>query len=257
MQDIKLSVIIITYNEERNISRCLESVKALADEIIVVDSFSTDRTEELCKAYGVKFIQNAFIGHVEQKNFALSRASFDYILSLDADEALSPELIESIKAVKNKWEKDAYSMNRLTNYCGTWIRHGSWYPDRKYRLFRKGKGIWKGENPHDALIPDSSSSLAFLRGDILHYSYYSTEGHIKQVNKFTTVGAQSAFRSGKRANTLMLLYKPVFKFLRDYIFKLGFLDGYSGFIIAVISSHATFLKYVKLMELQKNAKAGG
>ncbi len=253
MQSIKLSVVIITFNEERNIERCLSSLKDIADEMVVVDSYSTDRTEEICRDYGVKFIKNKFQGHIEQKNFALQHASFRHVLSIDADEALSPELLQSIAALKKNWKFNAYAVNRLTNYCGKWIRHGSWYPDRKVRLFVNGTGKWGGENPHDQFLPDVPSSTGKLKGDLLHYSYYSIEGHIDQVNKFTTVGALSALRAGRRANRLMLLYKPFYKFIRDYFFMFGFLDGYSGFIIARISSHATFLKYAKLMELQKNS----
>ncbi len=252
MSKIQLSVTVITFNEERNIARCLDSVKDVADELVIVDSFSTDRTEEICKSYNVRFIKNAFTGHIEQKNFALDQVSFGHVLSLDADEALSPELLQSIRALKENWKEDAYRVNRLTNYCGKWIRHGSWYPDRKVRIFVKGKGKWAGENPHDAYVPDADSITAKLSGDILHYSYYSTEGHVAQVNKFTSVGAQSAFNAGHKANIAMLVYKPLYKFIRDYIFKLGFLDGYAGFIIAKISAHATFLKYVKLIELQRN-----
>ncbi|TAH40325.1 MAG: glycosyltransferase family 2 protein [Bacteroidetes bacterium] len=251
MSKIKLSITIITFNEERNIARCLDSVKDIADEIVVVDSFSSDRTEEICKRYNVRFIRNAFVGHIEQKNFALDQVSFKHVLSLDADEALSPELLRSIEVLKENWNDEAYSISRLTNYCGKWVRHGSWYPDRKVRLFIKGKGKWAGENPHDAYIPDENSIIRKLKGDLLHYSYYSTEGHIAQVNKFTSVGAQSAFKAGQKANSFMLLYKPFYKFIRDYFFKLGFMDGYAGFVIARISAHATFLKYVKLIELQK------
>jgi glycosyltransferase involved in cell wall biosynthesis len=257
MSTIKLSVVIITYNEEKNIARCLESVKNIADEILVIDSFSTDATEQICKSFAVRFISNEFKGHVEQKNFALENTSFEHVLSLDADEALSPELFESIQGLKNDWKCDAYEMNRMTNYCGTWIRHGSWYPDRKFRLIVKGKGKWAGENPHDAYVPDAGASLGRIKGDLLHFSYYNTEGHIAQVNKFTTIGSLSAFKAGRRANILMLLYKPFYKFVRDYFLKLGFLDGYAGFIIARISAHATFLKYVKMIELQKKQKTLG
>jgi len=252
MQNIKLSVVIITYNEERNIDRCLSSLKDVADEIVVVDSFSTDMTETICRRYGVKFMKNRFEGHIEQKNFALKHASFRHILSVDADEAISPELARSIADLKKNWSRDAYAVNRLTNYCGKWIRHGSWYPDRKIRLFVNGTGKWGGENPHDQYMPGDQASTGKLNGDLLHYSYYSIEGHIDQVNKFTTVGALSALKAGRRANRFMLIYKPCFKFIRDYFFKLGFLDGYAGFIIARISTHATFLKYAKLLELQKN-----
>lgn len=253
MAIIKLSVVIITFNEEINIRRCLESVRDVADEILVVDSFSKDKTEEICRSFNVRFVQNEFKGYVEQKNFALELSANDYVLSLDADEALSPELKENIIKIKSDWKANSYSMSRLTNYCGKWIRHGSWYPDRKIRLIKKGTGKWGGENPHDAFIPENRSFISVLKGDILHYSYYSIEGHIAQANKFSTIGAQSAFDKGRKSNIAMLIYKPFYKFVRDYIFKLGFLDGYSGFLIARISAHATFLKYAKLIGLQKKS----
>lgn len=142
---IKLSAVIITYNEEDNIERCLESLEKTADEILVVDSFSSDRTAEICKSKGVEFIQHSFEGHIEQKNYALSRASNDYVLSLDADEALSDKLIQSIRAAKQNWSTNGYSVNRLTNYCGKWIRHCGWYPDKKIRLWDKRKGTWGGD----------------------------------------------------------------------------------------------------------------
>ena len=139
---IKLSSVIITFNEERNIGRCIESLAGIADEIVVVDSGSTDDTEAICRSFGVKFIEHTFEGYGEQKNFAVSHCSFEYILSLDADEALSIELKESISALKNKWDKDGYSFNRLTNYCGKWVHYCGWYPDSKLRLFKKNKGKW-------------------------------------------------------------------------------------------------------------------
>jgi glycosyltransferase involved in cell wall biosynthesis len=250
----KLSVVIITFNEEKNIERCIRSVAGLADEVVVVDSFSMDGTETICRKLGAQFVQHPFVGHIEQKNFAGTHATFDCILSLDADEALSEKLKASIMNVKQDWKHTSYSMNRLTNYCGRWIRHGGWYPDRKIRLFEKGKGIWGGQNPHDKFLPADPDDTGFLEGDLLHYSYYSIEGHITQVNKFTDIGAMSAFQSGKKANLFKILFKPVFKFFRDYILLLGFLDGYYGLIISRISAHATFLKYVKLRELCKKQK---
>ncbi len=248
---IKLSVVIITFNEEKNIERCIRSVEGVADEVVVVDSFSTDATEAICKKLGTRFIQHVFKGHIEQKNFAVTQTSTDYILSMDADEALSEKLKASILAVKQNPQHSAYSMNRLTNYCGQWIKHGGWYPDRKTRLFKKGTGNWGGKNPHDKFLPADANDTGFLQGDLLHYSYYSIEGHLDQVNKFTAIGAKSAFDSGTRSSVLKLVVKPAFKFIRDYFFLLGFLDGYYGFVICRISAHATFLKYVKLREFWK------
>ncbi len=249
---IQLSVVIITYNEERSIARCLESVKEIADEIIVVDSYSTDKTIEICNFHGAKVFKHKFEGHIQQKNYALEKTSYFYTLSLDADEVLSDELQKSIVLVKSDWKYDGYEMNRLTNYCGAWIRHGSWYPDRKIRLFDKRKGKWTGVNPHDRyVLNESNASVGYLRGDILHYSYYSISDHIKQVDYFTEISAYVLFEKRKKASLLRLLISPTFRFIRDYILKCGFLDGYYGYIVCMISSHAVFLKYAKLRELWK------
>jgi glycosyltransferase involved in cell wall biosynthesis len=251
---IKLSVAIITFNEERNIGRCLESIKNIADEIVIVDSGSTDRTKEICLRHGATFFYNKFEGHIEQKNFAAEKCSHDYILSIDADEALSPELKNSILELKGNWIKDGYFFNRMTSYCGKWIRHCGWYPDRKLRLFIKGKGMWSGLNPHDRFITQNPESTSLLKGDLLHYSYYSIEEHLAQVNKFTTIAAKSAYENGSRSTILTILISPGIRFIRDYIFHLGILDGYYGLVICCISSHATFIKYVKMFELQKKNK---
>ncbi len=250
---IKLSVVIITFNEEKNIGRCLDAIRDIADDIVVVDSFSTDRTEEIVRAKGARFIQHAFEGHIEQKNFAITQAAYPHILSLDADEAPDETLRRSILAVKANWEKDGYTMNRLTNYCGHWVKHCGWYPDRKLRLWDSRKGRWTGINPHDRYELEEGSATGQLKGDLLHYSYYSIHDHIRQVNYFTEIAARAHFEKGKRSNLLKILCNPVIKFFRDYLFRLGILDGYYGLIICLISSHATFLKYVKLKQLQDNS----
>ena len=251
---IKLSALIITFNEERNIDRCLKSLAGISDEIIVVDSGSTDRTEEICRKYNASFIMHPFKGHIEQKNFAVSQSTSEYILSLDADEELSPELRESILSIKKSGEMDGYSFNRLTNYCGQWIRHSGWYPDKKLRLFKKSKGHWGGINPHDKYQLDDHNSSGFLKGDLLHFSYYSIGEHLDQVNRFTEISARMANESGVRSSLLKIIMKPLARFIRDYFFHLGFLDGYYGFVICKISAHASFIKYVKLYELQKVKK---
>jgi glycosyltransferase involved in cell wall biosynthesis len=249
---IQLSIVIIAYNEERNIARCLDSVKGIADEIIVVDSYSTDKTVEICKSYGAKVIQHKFEGHIQQKNYALDKTSYDFVLSLDADEVLSNELRKSIVAIKSDWQDAGYEMNRLTNYCGAWIRHCGWYPDKKIRLFDKRKGKWTGINPHDRYtLNESNASVGYLHGDILHYSYYSISGHIKQVDYFTEISARVLFEQKRKASLARLIVSPVFRFFRDYILKCGFLDGYYGFVVCMVSSHAVFLKYAKLREFWK------
>src|ERR1051326_6696940 len=191
---IQLSVVIITFNEEKNIGRCLDSVKDVADDIVVVDSFSSDKTKEICKAKDARFIQHKFEGHIEQKNFAVTQAKFPHILSLDADEALSDELKKNILEAKKNWKYDGYYMNRLTNYCGQWIHHCGWYPDKKLRLFDSRKGKWGGMNPHDKYeMKSGDHATGFLKGDILHYSYYSVEEHYKQVEKFSAIAARSLY----------------------------------------------------------------
>ncbi|WP_266203983.1 glycosyltransferase family 2 protein [Pontibacter kalidii] len=243
---VKLSVVVITFNEERNIARCLESVKNVADEIVVVDSFSTDRTREISLRYGAKFMEHPFEGHIEQKNYALTQASYPHVLSLDADEALTSELEQAVLAAKNNWQADAYGMNRLTNYCGKWIHHSGWYPDTKVRLFDRSKAVWGGENPHDKIILSKGATLQHLRGDLLHYSYYSVSQHLGQINKFTDASSKAMARDGKTVSLPMVILKPLFRFFRAYVLKRGFLDGPEGFIISVSSAVSVYYKYVKL-----------
>ena len=249
---IKLSVVIITFNEEKNIERCLIAIKDIADEILVVDSFSTDKTEQLCNTFNVRFIKNRFDGHIQQKNFAAQKATYNHVLSLDADEVLSEELKKNILDIKNNFDADGYFFNRLNNYCGQWIKHSGWYPDQKLRLWDRRKGKWGGENPHDKYEMQQDSSTQFIKGDLLHYSYNSINEHINQYNYFTSIGSRKAFSQNKKSNIFIAIYKTIWKFIRDYFFKVGFLDGYYGFIICSLSAHATFVKYIKLKELYKN-----
>lgn len=249
----KLSVIIITFNEERNIRRCIESVKDLADEMIVVDSMSTDSTEKICNTLGVRFISQKWLGYSEQKNFANSLASNDWVFSIDADEAVSEELAASIAGFKRSdcTDRDVFSMNRLTNYCGHWIRHCGWYPDRKIRIWNRNVGRWKGEI-HETIEFAQTVEEHRLNGNLNHYSYNSIEGHIRQADKFTTLTAEDAFEKGKRCDSIWKLrIKTFWKFFHDYVFKLGFLDGYYGYVVCKISAFATFMKYSKLHEKTK------
>ena len=245
----KLSAVIITYNEERNIKRCLDSLTSVADEIVVVDSYSTDKTKEICMQYPVRFIEHEFEGYIEQKNWARLQATYDLVLSLDADEALDETLKQSILKVKENTDADGYTMNRLTNYCGTWVRHSGWYPDKKLRLWFKDKGQWTGLNPHDKFEMVEGAVIKHLKGNILHYSYYTLEDHYKQIEKFTTILADSMYKQNIKSSTLKIMYKSAFKFFRDYIIKLGFLDGKAGWLIAKNSAYATYLKYYKLKKL--------
>ena len=249
---VKISAVVITYNEERKIEDCIKSLLSVADEIIVVDSFSTDSTEEICRRYPVKFVQHVFEGYVAQKNFAMTQASFDHILSLDADERLSTELVQSILEVKENWGAyHGYSCHRFNNYCGKWIRFSGWYPDKKIRLWNKNKGRWSGNDPHDLVIIPRKH-VKRLRGDILHYAYYTVDEHIRQIYKFSDVAARAKFESGIRPIFVIhVILNPLYKFFRKYFLQLGFLDGYYGFVFCAVSASFNFFKYLKLYEYTK------
>lgn len=246
----KISAAIITFNEEKNIERCIKSLFGVVDEIIIVDSGSEDKTQEIASSLGAKVIVNSFEGHIQQKNFAITQTQNDWVISLDADEALSDELKKSILEVKGILSGSGYEFNRLTNYCGKWIKHCGWYPDKKLRLFKKDKGAWGGKNPHDKYIL-TNESPRHLKGDILHYTFYEVSEHKAQIIKFTDIASQSLFELGKKSNWVKIYGKTVAKFIRNYIIKLGFLDGITGFHICRLSAHATYLRYYKLLKLQR------
>ena len=248
MTVVKLSAVIITYNEQRNIGRCIDALRGIADEVLVLDSFSQDDTEKICRDKGARFEQHAFEGHIEQKNRALGMATHDHVLCLDADEALSDELFQSILAVKNNWQRDGYEMNRLTNYCGQWIHHSGWYPDRKLRLFDRRKGHWGGQNPHDKVMLDGPTQR--LHGDLLHYSYYTVEEHLERAQKYAHIAAKAMKARNKKGAWWRMWLSSVFKFFRNYVLKLGFLDGKVGFTICRIAALETYWKYRELGRLQ-------
>lgn len=249
----KLSVVVITHNEERNIGTCLKSVKDIADDIVVVDSFSTDNTESICRKHNVNFYQHEWEGYSTTKNYANSLAKHDWILSLDADEALSEELYNSILKLKEGKKKGAYEFNRLTNYCGKWVKHCGWYPDTKIRIFDRRTTSWQGII-HETLLFQNPAKIIHLKGDCLHYSYHSLEQHLDQTEKFSTLAAKALFKEGKKATWGKLYISPAVKFFQDYIIKLGFLDGATGFTICKISAYTTMLKYQKLKKMQSVSK---
>ena len=243
--DQGLSVVLIAFNEGHHIARCLKAAQAVADEIVVIDSGSTDDTVEVCKAYGAKVITQVWSGYSEQKNFGNKQASFDWILSLDADEVLNETLIQSI--LKWKLQPKSACFKRMTNYCGTFIKHGGWYPDVKVRLFNKQETNWEG-TIHEVLRGLSKENTFLLEGDCLHYSYYNIDQHYAQAEKFTTLQALDLFQQGKKSPWYKRIFSPIAKFVVDYFFRFGFLDGKAGFTVARISAYATHLKYKKIHE---------
>lgn len=254
-----LSLVVITFNEEKNIARCLDSIHELADEIIVVDSFSKDKTESIARSYPkVKFSQRAFEGHVEQKNHALGLAQSDWVLSLDADEALDKEGLFALRNFlkdRDSQEKSFSKMfRRQTYFFGKWIRFSGWYHYR-LRLVKRGHGLWDGENPHDYLLYKKENENFLkksktLPGKILHYSNEDLADQVSTINKFSTIVAQTRFQRGQKSNWYKLLIKPWVKFFEIYFWKLGFLDGFAGLVIATGSTYSAFLKQYKLLELE-------
>lgn len=253
MAETKISATIITFNEERNIGRCLDSVRDIADEIIVVDSFSTDRTKEIALSKGAKFFECRWEGYGRAKNHAAAQASYDYILSIDADEELSGRLKNSIAVEKAKGLEGVFEFNRLTNYCGKWIWHCGWYPDKKIRLYCKNDMEWSSDIIHEEMVFKKKREQKFLDGDLHHYSYYTIDEHWAKARKYAEMGAR---RDLHKKNNL-LFFRSVLgaavKFIKMYFFQLGFLDGKEGFTICRISAVAAFLKYShKRQLLRKN-----
>ena len=248
---IDFSIVIITYNEEKNIKRCLDSVKGLTDDIVVVDSGSTDNTKAVCDKYNVRFFVNGFVDYSSQKNYANSLAKYDYVLSLDADECLSPELAASIRKIDEFGNNVAYTFNRLNYHCGKPVRFCGWYPDKKERFWNRHTGQWSGAI-HEKFVFEKQPVFVHLKGDLLHYTYNSKEEHLKQAEKFALLNAEQDFKSGRKAFFLMPFIAYVLRFCSVYLLKLGFLDGRTGLFIAKTTAYATFLRNKELYRLWKN-----
>lgn len=247
----KISAVIITYNEEKKIGDCLQSLQGIADEIVVVDSNSTDKTAQIVKSFGGRFLRHSFEGYIEQKNFALTRAEYNFVLSLDADEILSEPLRESILKVKEKPEFDGYYMNRMTFLEGKPIKCCGWYPDTKLRLFRRDKGRFTGLNPHDEFRFTKKTEIGKLKGDLLHYSFDSWEALLKQNDKFARISAQSYFNNRRKLSPFYIWVNPLVRFFRDYFLKGGLKAGKTGLLISKANAQATFLKYKYIKEIKK------
>jgi glycosyltransferase involved in cell wall biosynthesis len=223
----------------------------VADEVIVVDSFSDDRTVEIALSLGAKVKQSTFTGYINQKNKAINAASSHYVLLLDADEFLSEELAASILKEKDNFVYKAYSMKRCNIFRNQYIRHGLWYPDRKLRLFDKRYGKCGGLNPHDEIIMDTITNVKLLEGDMYHHTFETVAAYRKRNNEVSTVVAQSIFDAGIRKSRYKIVFSPLWSFINGYFLRLGFLEGYNGLVIALLSAQQSFLKYQKLRQLQR------
>lgn len=250
----KISACIISYNEEDKIEACLQSLEGIADEIIVVDSLSTDSTRQIAKKYTHNITQQAFLGHVEQKNLAVSKAKHDWILSLDCDERLSDKLKASILAHKGALERyDAYKMARRTFYVYRWFNH-CWYPDQKIRLFNTNQAQWGGVNPHDKVVV-RGSRVGRLDGDILHYSFDSISDHLSTLDQFTEIGALEIIKKGKRVALYTPFTRGAWMFIRMYFLKRGFLDGFAGLVASTLSFVHVFVKYSKVLFMRRSPQS--
>jgi glycosyltransferase involved in cell wall biosynthesis len=238
-----ISATIITFNEERNLPRAIESLRC-CDEIVVVDSGSTDRTVEIAERYGARVLEANWRGYAGQKNYASDQARHDWVLSLDADEALSEDLEGEIWALKkNGSVYDAYTVPRLAQYLGKWILHSGWYPDRKVRLFDRRKARWVGDYVHESVISDGR--VGELQGNLLHYTCQSLSEHMRTMNGYTTLAAEELVARGRKVSYGDLLLNPPWTFFRTYVLQRGFQDGVEGLAIAYMASLYTFLKFAK------------
>jgi len=246
---IKISAVIISFNEERDIARCLESVVDIADEVLVLDSFSTDGTKAICLKHGIRFEQHAFDGYVSQKNRAMQMATHDYILSLDADEALSEEARSEVERAKNEWTNDGYIFNRRNSYCGHWMRFTSWYPDRKLRLFDRRKAIWTGMDPHDYVKMNPGSRVVRVKSDLLHWAVHTEAEHQAKTEHFARISAKIYFEKGIRTNLATAFLHCVWRWFREYYVNFGILDGKAGWQVARYSAIYVWRKYYYLRQL--------
>jgi glycosyltransferase involved in cell wall biosynthesis len=251
---MKISVVIITYNEEDRLPDALASLEGMADEVVVIDSYSTDRTTEIARAAGATVWQNRFEDYGRQKNFAMAQASHDWVLNLDADERISPELKRAIIQLKEQGDpggRAAFAVKRRTFYLGRWIRHSGWYPDRKIRLFRKDAASWQGRI-HERL--EVAGEVASLPGDILHFTYRDIGDHVRRLDRYSVFQAEEIAKKGGKCLYARLFILPPVTFLRHYIWKAGFLDGFPGLVIAVVSSWGTAMKYLKTIALKRQSR---
>jgi glycosyltransferase involved in cell wall biosynthesis len=248
----RISVTVRTFNEEKNLQECLESV-SWADEIVVVDSMSTDNTVAIARKFTDRVIPQKWLGHIGQSQFATDQTKNLWVLHLDADERVTPELRDEILALDlDASLYDAYEMPRRHFFLQRWIEHSAWYPDYKIRLFRKDRCQWGGYAPHDELKLKGPKKK--LTHDLMHYIYLDIAHFAATKNSYSSLTAADHFKNGKRARIIDFTLRPLYAFLYRYFFRLGIADGIAGFTISVMEAHAVFMKYIKLYEIQNNLR---
>jgi glycosyltransferase involved in cell wall biosynthesis len=252
MSRAPLSCCIIAMDEEDRIEDCLASV-AFCDEIVLVDSHSSDRTRELAAARGARVVERDWPGHVAQKEFAIRAATHEWVLCVDADERVSDELRAEIEALRaSGFPRHAgWRCPRLSNYLGTWVRHGTWYPDRQLRLFDRRRARWGGHDPHDRVELEPGATCGELAGDLFHHPYRSFADHLATIDQYTTLMARGMFARGRRTGLAELFVRPWVRFARFYFLKRGFLLGKKGLVLALLAAHYVRLKYMKLLVLER------
>ena len=250
----KIAAAIITFNEEKNIERCIKGLIDCVDEIVVLDSFSSDRTKEICERYQVRFVQKEWEGYAKTKNKLNDLIDAEYIFSIDADEVPDIVLREDIRKIKEDTFNGIYILNRKTNYCGKWIKYCGWYPEYKKRIFPNSQACWKGDFVHEYLSFDSKMKFKNLNGHLEHYSYYNRQEHRSRANKYAVLSAQKYYNTKRKVFFLQSELSAVVKFLNIFIFKMGFLDGIAGFHIAWISGLSNRLKYKELRKMYAENK---
>jgi glycosyltransferase involved in cell wall biosynthesis len=240
----QISVVVITYNEEANIARCLASVQPFAAEIVVVDSGSTDATREIAERHGARVLVQPWLGYGPQKQFALEQSRMPWVFSIDADEEVSPRLAREITELD--FAAAGYTVPRLVWYMNRWIRHGGWHPDEVLRLIRRDKARFTPDSVHESVLVEGPTRA--LKAPLYHYSYRDLAHHVVKMNAFSTLSAERMAGSGRRSGWLQIAFRPPWEFFRVYVLRLGFLDGFAGFMIGVMHAQYTFLRYSKLKE---------
>lgn len=252
----KISAFIVTFNEEDQIKACLDSL-SFCDEIIVVDSFSTDKTKEIATACGAKIIERKWHGYIDQKAFGLSQCTYDWVINLDADERVNSELKESILEVLRKDSLSpialaGYECNRVVYFLDRWWRRGGWYPEYRLRFLRRTKVSWGGKEPHEKAVPNGP--VGKLAGEIEHHSFDDLDDQLRRLVKYSSIAAKEYYESGARVGPIQLLVSPVVRVIKFLLLKQGFREGMAGLIVAVNEGFYTFMKYAKVWEMQRSSK---